>query len=138
MTLHEVSASSLTFRPSLITMASSCMFVGTIGVKKSSSETLADKNFFWKHEVYVALPAGDYVANMFTYGGPNSTATPNGIHFVSARVVIENVETVTGPPTVLQLYAVCVRKIFAHPFLRLNGFNDTILDRLQTRQGTWS
>ena len=109
MTLREVGPSSLTFRPSLITMASSCMFVGTVGVKKSSSETLPDKKKFWKHEVYVALPAGDYAANMFTYGGPSSTATPNGIHFVCARVVIESVETVTGPPTLLQLYAVCVR-----------------------------
>ena len=109
MTFREVGPSSLTLRPSLITMASSCMFVGTVGVKKSSSETLADKKKFWKHEVYVALPAGDYVANMFTYGGPSSTATPNGIHFVCARVVIESVETVTGPPTLLQLYAVCVR-----------------------------
>ena len=109
MTFREVGPSSLTLRLSLITMASSCMFVGTVGVKKSSSETLADKKKLWKHEVYVALPAGDYVANMFTYGGPSSTATPNGIHFVCARVVIESVETVTGPPTLLQLYAVCVR-----------------------------
>ena len=77
MTFREVGPSSLTLRLSLITMASSCMFVGTVGVKKSSSETLADKKKFWKHEVYVALPAGDYVANMFTYGGPGSTATPN-------------------------------------------------------------
>ena len=46
---------------------------------------------------------------MFTYGGSNSTATPTGIHFVSTRVVIENMETVIGPPTPLQLYAVCVR-----------------------------
>ena len=82
------------------------MFVGIVGVKKSSLETLADKKKFWKDEIYVVLPAGDYVTNMFTYGRPNSTATPNGIHFISARVVIENMETVTGPPTVLQLYAV--------------------------------
>ena len=97
MTLREVGSSSLTLRPSLITMASSCMFVGTVGVKKSSSETLPDKKKFWKHEVYVVLPAGDYVANMFTYGGPSSTATPNGIHFVCARVVIESVETEDFP-----------------------------------------
>ena len=51
---------------------------------------------------------------MFTYGGSNSTATPTGIHFVSTRVVIENMETVIGPPTPLQLYAICVRKISAH------------------------
>ena len=85
----------------------------TVGVKKSSSESLGDKKKFWKHEVYVALPAGDYVANMFTYAGPSSTATPNGIHFVCARVVIESVETVTGPPALLQLYAVWHVLIFS-------------------------
>ena len=67
MTLREVSASSLTLHPSLITMASSCMFVGTVGVKKSTSQTLADKKKFWKHEVYVALPAGDYVSREHVY-----------------------------------------------------------------------
>ena len=58
MMFREVSASrSATLHRSLITMASSCMFVGTVGVKKSTSEALVEKKKFWQHEVYVALPA---------------------------------------------------------------------------------
>ena len=68
MTLREVSPSSLTLRPSLITMASSCMFVGTVGVKKSSSESLGDKKKFWKHEVTLTRAAIDLRIDPFAHG----------------------------------------------------------------------
>ena len=84
MTFRDVNASPATLRRSLITMACSCMLVGTVSVKKSTSETLADKKKNRKNEVYVALPAGDYVANMFICGRPNSTETQNGIHCLYA------------------------------------------------------
>ena len=56
---------------------------------------------------------------MFIYGGPNSTETKMAF-IVSMQVMIEYIDTITSPATLLQLYAVCIRKIFLHQFLPLN------------------
>ena len=85
--------------------------MGTVGIRKSTSETLADKRKFWKHDAFVAVPGGDMMAHVFTYGGPNSAATAEGIYFLTARVVFGSMPTVEpGGSTSLQLYANCVRR----------------------------
>ena len=67
--------------------------MGTVGIRKSTSETLADKRKFWKHDAFVAVPGGDMMAHVFTYGGPNSAATAEGIYFLTARVVFGSMPT---------------------------------------------
>ena len=52
--------------PSSKMMASSCFFMGTVDIRKSTSETLADKRKLWKHDTFVAVPGGDMLANAFT------------------------------------------------------------------------
>ena len=83
--------------------------MGTVGIRKSTSKSLADKRKFWKHDAFVPVPGGDMLANVFTYGGPNSAATAEGIYFLTARVVFGSVPTIDLGSTPLQLYANSVR-----------------------------
>ena len=81
----------------------SCFFMGPVGIRKSTPETLADKRKFWKHDAFVAVPGGDVLANVSTYGGLNSAATAEGSYFLTVRVVFRSMPTIDPGSTSLQL-----------------------------------
>jgi len=89
-------------------MASACNFVGILGLDDGIQFMPADKRHYWKHDAYIPMPSGDFPAEMFIYGGPESTAVDKGIYFVAARALLAPSANVHEDDASLQLYANCV------------------------------
>ena len=95
-------------------MVSGCTFVGIRlglddGVQFESQCLLpADKRHYWKHDTYIPVPSGDFPAEMFVYGGLESTAVDKGIYYLAARALLSLSANVHNDYASLQLYANCV------------------------------
>ena len=89
-------------------MASVCNFMGIIGLDDGTQFMPADKKHYWKHDVYIPMPSGDFPAEMLIYGGPESIAVDKGIYFVAARALLAPSANLHQDDTSLQLYANCI------------------------------